>query len=203
MKKSKVKSKKNNSSFFCSHPTSHISYLTSLFVLCTLYFVLTGCEEKLKPSVTNTLVGRDIPTQESWNTTITFTDSGKLVAILKAGHIASYAEKRYTLFDSNVVVDFFDEHERHTSVMTAKTAKVDDFTQDLEAHGNVVVVSDSGTILKTEELFWSNYSKKVHTQAFVDITSPTEHIQGHGFESDRGLRNYTIFKVTGQAKPDQ
>ncbi len=179
--------------------TANLLYL----VLCTLYFVLIGCEDKLKPAVTSAPVGRDLPTQESWNTTITFTDSGKLVAILKAGHIASYAEKRHTLFDSNIVVDFYDEQERHTSVMTAKTGKVDDITKDLEARGDVVVVSDSGTVLKTDELFWSSYRKKVHTEKFVDITSPTEHIQGHGFESDRGLRNYTIFRVTGQAKPDQ
>jgi LPS export ABC transporter protein LptC len=202
MKKSKCKMKKEKNIFLLTYLTSHISYLI-LFALCSSLIALSGCEEKLKPAVTNAIVGKDLPTQESWNTTIMFTDSGKLVAILKAGHIASYAEKRYTLFDSNITVDFYDERERHTSVMTAKTGKVDDITKDLEAHGDVVVVSDSGTVLKTDELFWSNYRKKVHTQKFVDITSPTEHIQGHGFESDRGLRNYTIFRVTGQAKTDQ
>ena len=34
--------------------------------------------------------------------------------------------------------------------------------------------------------------------AFVDIVSPTEHIMGHGMESDQSLKNYRIFRVTGQ-----
>ncbi|TAK67278.1 MAG: LPS export ABC transporter periplasmic protein LptC [Bacteroidetes bacterium] len=187
----------------CAQRSRLTALCSLLLALCTLLLIVTGCEEKLKPAVTSTAVSRDLPTQESWNTTITLTDSGKLIAILKAGHIASYTDKQYTVFDSNVVVDFYDEFERHTSVLTAKIGRVNDITHDLEAHGNVVVVSDSGTTLKTEDLYWSNRTKKVHTPSFVDIVSPTEHIQGHGFESDRGLRNYTIFKVTGQAKTEE
>jgi hypothetical protein len=34
----------------------------------------------------------------------------------------------------------------------------------------------------------------------VEITSPKEFLQGEGFESDRGLRHYTVFKVKGKAK---
>ncbi len=171
------------------------------FGLC-LVLAFTGCEEKLKPAVSNTVVSQDLPTQESWKTTITLTDSGKILAILKTGHLATYSEKQYTLFDSGIVVDFYDEHEHHTSVLTANTGKVNDLTKDLEAHGNVVVISDSGTTLKTQDLFYNNRTQKITTPVFVDILSPTEHIQGTGFESDRGLKNYTIFKVTGQGRSE-
>ena len=185
-----------------NHRKSHlVQYSAMIFLLSVLLFA--GCEEKVKPTVTNAAITQDFPTQESWNTTITMTDSGKLASILRAGHISSYADKQYTVFDSNVVVDFYDDQEHHTSVLTSRTGKVDDMTHDLEAHGNVVVVSDSGTTLRTEDLYWNNRTKKVYTPAFVDIVSPTEHIQGHGFESDRGLHNYSIFKVTGKVKSDQ
>ncbi len=175
---------------------------TSLVVCVWMLVLMTGCEEKLKPAVSNTVVSQDLPSQESWKTTITMTDSGKLIAILKTGHLATYTEKQYTLFDSGVVVDFYDEFEHHTSVLTASNGRVNDLTKDLEAHGNVVVISDSGTTLKTQDLYWNNRTKKVTTPAFVDILSPTEHIQGTGFESDRGLKNYTIFKVTGQGRSE-
>ncbi len=166
-------------------------------------FFFFSCEEKIKPSVSSSDLGNDVPTQESWNSVITFTDSGKVSAILRAGHISMFAEKKYTLLDSNVTVDFFDREERHTSVLTAKRGRVNDLTKDFEAHDNVVVVSDSGTTLKTEELHWINKTQKVHTQAFVEIVSPTEQIQGHGLESDQALKRYTIFKVTGRAKSDE
>jgi len=53
-------------------------------------------------------------------------------------------------------------------------------------------------VLRTERLFWTNATRKVHTDAFVDIVSATEHIMGQGMQSDQGLKNYEIFKVTGQ-----
>ncbi len=176
---------------------------TLLVAVFALWMIMAGCEEKIKPAVTNTNVSEDLATQESWNSTITISDSGKLIATVRAGHIAAFPDRQYTLFDSNIVVDFYDENERHSSVLTARSGRVNDVTHDLEAHGNVVVISDSGTTLKTEELFWINHTQKVTSRVFVDILSPTEHIQGQGFESDRGLRNYVIFKVTGQAQANK
>ncbi|HEY6193034.1 MAG TPA: LPS export ABC transporter periplasmic protein LptC [Bacteroidota bacterium] len=172
--------------------------------ILTLAVLLTGCtEERVKPPVSSVGMGQDVPSQESWNASITFTDSGRTTAILRAGHISMFNDKRMTRLDSGIVVDFFDRDERHTSVLTARWGRVNDVTHDFEAHDSVVVVSDSGRTLRTEVLYWSNATQKVTTPAFVDITSPTEHIQGHGLESDQGLKQYTILKVTGQAKTNE
>jgi LPS export ABC transporter protein LptC len=161
--------------------------------------VLMGCAEKIKPSVANTGLGQDVPVQESWNSRITFTDSGKVTAIVHAGHIAVYGNSKTTLLEEGIKVDFFDEEEQHTSVLTAERGRVNDITHDLEAFGDVVVVSDSGTTLKTEELYWNDARQLIYTQAFVEIISPDEQIQGHGLESDPTLKNYRIFRVTGKA----
>jgi len=192
------------------HRTGQLLVGTNIFLLVvfpallSLSIILTSCsEERVKPPISSIAVGRDIPTQESWNAIITFTDSGKVTAILHSGHIASFTERRYTLLDSNIVVDFFDQYEKHTSVLTAQRGRVNDVTHDFEAHDHVVVVSDSGTTLRTEELYWNNTTQKISTPAFVEIVSPTEHIFGHGFESDQSLKHYAIFKVTGQAKANE
>jgi LPS export ABC transporter protein LptC len=169
--------------------------IVPLLLVAALF--LSSCEEKMKPAVTAVVTGEDLPSQESWNTKIIFSDSGKTKAVLHAGHIMVFDEKRYTLLDSNVVVDFFDRNEKHTSVLTARHGRVNDITHDFEAYDHVVVVSDSGTTLKSEELFWDNATQKIHTPAFVDIVSPTEHIQGHGLESDQSLKNYKILEVAG------
>jgi LPS export ABC transporter protein LptC len=174
-----------------------------LFVIIFVYFFSTGCEEKIKPSISSVTIGQNIPTQESWNATITFTDSGRVTGILRAGHIAMFSDKRLTLLDSNIVVDFYDEYGQHTSSLTARQGKVNDITNDFEAHQNVVVISDSGTTLRTEDLYWNNQTQKIFTPAYVEITSPKEQLQGHGFESDKSLKHYTIYKVTGQAKTNE
>ena len=164
-------------------------------VLCLF---LSGCEEKIKPSVVP-LPNSEIPSQESWNSTITFSDSARIKAVLWSGHIARFTTQRFTLLSDSIRVDFYDQDERHSSLLTAKRGRVNDATQDFAAYGNVVVVSDSGTTLKTDSLFWNNANRKITTQAFVDIVSPTEHIMGQGMESDQGLKNYKIFRVTGSA----
>lgn len=164
----------------------------------TLALCISACEEKIRPAVV-AVNQTDIPSQESWNSTVTFTDSGKVNAILWSGHIASFSETQYTLLTDSIHVDFFNEFEQHTSLLTARRGKVNDRTQDFAAYENVVVISDSGTTLRTDSLYWDNATRKIRTEAFVDILSPTEHIMGHGMVSDQGLKNYTIFKVTGQA----
>jgi LPS export ABC transporter protein LptC len=163
-----------------------------------LVLVLCGCEEKVKPSFVP-LTQTDLPSQESWKSRVVFSDSARTKAILWAGHIAVYSDQRYTLLDDSIHVDFYNEQEQHTSVLTARRGKVNDVTRDFEAYEHVVVVSDSGTVLRSERLFWANEQRRIHTDAFVDIASPKEHIMGQGMESDQGLKNYKIFKVTGQA----
>lgn len=178
-----------------------MSTKTSLVAGAALFaaaLVFSACEEKIKPSVV-ALPDTELSSQESWNSTITFSDSARIKAILWAGHIARFAVQRYTILEDSVRVDFFDADQQHTSVLTAKRGKVNDATQDFVAYDNVVVTSDSGTTLRTDSLFWNNSTRKVYTQAFVDIVSPTEHIMGHGLESDQNLKNYKIFRVTGSA----
>ena len=181
-------------------PKISIVVLTAILVLGLL--PLVACEEKLKPSIATNLAS-DLPSQESWDAKIVFTDSGKLSGILRAGHIASYAEKKLTYLDGNITVDFFNERQEHTSVLTAQRGTVNDVTHDFEARENVVVVSDSGTTLRTEVLYWTNTTRKVHTPAFVSIKSLKEQLQGHGLESDQGLKHYTILKVTGEAESNE
>lgn len=176
--------------------TRDIAFLAACALLLSV-----GCAEKIKPSVLGGVSSATLPSQESWNTTVTFTDSGIVKAILKAGHIAAFEASKQTQLDSGVHVDFFDEHGVHSSVLTSRTGKVDENTNNLEAIGNVVVVSDSGVVVETEKLFWDNQRQLIHSDEFVKITSPKENLQGHGFESDQNLKNYKIFKVTGTAKP--
>jgi hypothetical protein len=74
-----------------------------------LIVLLTGCEEKVRPSVLNGVSGTQLPSQESWNSTITFSDSGIVKAVVRAGHIYAYDNSRTTFLESGVIVDFYDD----------------------------------------------------------------------------------------------
>ena len=165
--------------------------------------LLSACEDKVKPPVTDTPITEEIPDQESWDSQIIFSDSGRVSAVLQAGHILVYERRLETHLDSGITVDFYDKNEQHTSTLTADRGRVNDATKDLEAFGNVVFVSDSGTVVETEYLFWDNRRKKVRSDKFVTVTSPKERLQGYGFEADQGLKNYVIYKVSGEAELEE
>ena len=70
-----------------------------------------------------------------------------------------YNEKSHILLDTNVTVDFFDQDERHTSILTSDVAEIDQKTNNMKASGNVVAISDSGITLFSEILFWDSKKK--------------------------------------------
>ncbi len=163
--------------------------------------LLSACEEKIKPSVLSEVDSNSLPQQESWNSTVTLTDSGRVKAVIKAGYIQVYEEPRRTMLSEGVVVDFYNDAGIRNSVLTSREGKVNDVTNDFEAWGNVIVVSqEDSTTLRTERLFWDNRKQLIHTPEFVSIVSPNEKIQGTGFEAEQNLNRYRIFRVSGQSQ---
>lgn len=167
-----------------------------------LIFFLSCSNPKVKPSINPSLNVKELPTQESWNSTVFFSDSGRTTAILEAGHLRVFDDARETLMDKNIKVDFFGESGEKTTTLTAKKGKVNDATRNLYAIDSVVVVSDSGVTIKTEELMWRNSDKKIVSDKFVTIISPKEKIEGYGFESDQQLSNYVIYNITYVTRRD-
>ena len=172
--------------------------MTRVMVLACCIVWLAGCEERVRPSVVP-LATDSLPSQESWRSTVRLTDSARVRAVLWAGHIASYGAEQYTLLGDSIHVTFFDEMGKPSSTLTARRGRVDDRTRDLEAYESVVVTSQDSTVLRTDRLFWTDATRLIHTDAYVEITSPREVIRGEGLESNQSLTNYRIFRVTGRS----
>lgn len=167
-----------------------------LFVVLSILAILGCDEEKVQPRVDTSLDSREMPSQESWNSVIHFTDSGRTTAILHVGHVCMFTEAQETLIDSGLQVDFYNKQEIHTTTLTSDSGRVDDKTKDLYAFGNVFVVGEDNMTLETEKLQWRNKDKKIVSDQFVTITTPQEQIKGYGFESDQTLDNYVIHRIT-------
>lgn len=166
-------------------------------ILVPFLFLYVGCDSKeVKPHIDASIIGDELPAQESWNSTVFFTDSGKTRAILYAGHLQVFNMNKETILDEGVKVEFFNNKEQKTTTLTSKRGRVDEKTNDLYAIDSVVAVNDSGIVVRTDELKWRNKDKKIVSDKFVTIDSPDEHIEGYGFESDQHLRNYVIYNIT-------
>ncbi|MFH1214714.1 MAG: LPS export ABC transporter periplasmic protein LptC [Candidatus Neomarinimicrobiota bacterium] len=158
-------------------------------------FIGWNCSDVANDETTPT--ERQYPDQEIWNSAITLTKDGKKRAIVHSAHLTKYNDRAFINMDTDVAVDFYNEEERHLSHLTSQTATVNENTNDLFAKGNVVVVSDSGLTLLTEEMRWDHRKERILSEVFVTFVTPEDSLTGVGFESDSDLKNWVIFKPSG------
>ena len=171
-----------------------------VIIILPAVLFLYGCSgDKIEPPKIDINSADSTPSQESFNTTVTFSDSGKVKAILVAGRIRIYTKFNYTLIDSSAKVDFYKDGV-YSSTLTGKRGKIFDATKDVEVYDDVKLVSTDGSVLTTNKLYWVNKTQKIKSDEYVHITTKTDDIQGYGFEADQNLKNYVIYKVSGQVQ---
>jgi len=172
------------------------------YLIISLMFLLRCRDSKIKPQVDTNVSTKQIPSQESWNAQIIFSEEGYLKAILYADHLSVYEDKNQKLLEG-VKIDFYDEEGIKSSSLTSKRGRIDDLSKDMYAIDSVVAVNDSGVVLTTDELIWKNKEKKIYTDKFVTIIDKNEKIEGYGFESDQQLNKYVIYNITYLTKINQ
>ena len=174
-----------------------------IFLLIVLIAFLTACSDlQEEPSRTDLSAAEkeEYPDQESWESTIIVSKEGKRVADVWANHIMVFNKKNQTLLKDSIHVDFYDRNGNHNSVLTANEGIVENNTRNLKAIGNVILVSDKGEVLETEELYWDNARQKIISEVPVKLMTKTDTLFGDSFISDPDLIHYEIRTTYGRSK---
>lgn len=138
------------------------------------------------------------PDSESWESTLILSRDNRLLAVAESDRMIKYDTDNTAQLIGNVNVDFFDPAGLHVSHLTSDSASVDMRTKDLSAYGQVVLKSDSGLTLFTEELTWSESYDLISTPDTIMFTTPElDTLYGVGFESNVDLTNWKIFRPWG------
>ena len=181
-------------------PVTLKKLLSFVLVAIALLILLTACtdlEEEPLPQVSSD--STKLPDQESWASVITISQNGRPVALVWASYVASFQKEGKTYLKDSVHVDFYDREGEHTSVLTAREGVYEEKSRNLTAMGNVVVVSDSGMVLETQELKWHNDRQKIVSRVPVRFVTANDTIWGRSFESDPDLKNYSISGARGRS----
>ncbi|MEY4927082.1 MAG: hypothetical protein RI894_1518 [Bacteroidota bacterium] len=111
-------------------------------------------------------------------------------------------EKPLRVFPKGLLVDFFNKDKEQTSKLTSKYAERDENSGLVLLRDSVVVWNKKDERLETQELWWSEPQQRIYSEKTVKITTPSQIIQGTGFESNGDFTHWTIKEVTGivQAK---
>ncbi len=162
--------------------------------------ILVACTSEQEEQSTGPTPATKMPDQESWQSNVTITQDGRRIADIWAGYIALYNKEKVTVLKDSIHVDFYDRYGKHNSVLTADSGRVNNKNNNLLAEGNVIVVSDSGVVLRTDKLSWDNEKQKIISNEPVVFTTPTDTLTGDSFVSDPDLKNYELTNARGYSR---
>jgi len=118
---------------------SRIKKIIIILVISAAFF---SCGDKFKPA-TDDNESENSPSQESWNSTVVFSDSGNVKAVLTAGHISVFTAKGYTLIDSGAKVEFYRDGKYCPAAgQEFSRAQMIEFYQDLAKRFPIISIED-------------------------------------------------------------
>lgn len=180
-------------------------------VLFGMLLVGGGCEHRARLGGQDGSTSEEGPTPKhvSWDAQFRMSEGGRSRAVLKASRMEQYRtdDSTYSVWRSmrdtaRVRVHLFDEKGDSSATVTADSLVFQDQKGILDAYRNVVVVTQSNKRLTTEHLTWEQEDRKIRTNRFVRIRTPTEVVQGDGLVADEDLETYQLGRFSAEVEMD-
>jgi len=124
------------------------------------------------------------------------TEAGERKWVLDADEMRKYTGRDEVELTA-VTMDFFRDG-AHFSLLTSDSGQANLITHDVHTWGNVVVVTDDGRRLETEELFYGNTTRLITNEVFNRFTRGGDVLTGIGLEATPDLE-YIEIKADLQA----
>ena len=166
--------------------------ITPLVLGALLVAGLTGCLNSDEPARTATpkvKTGRNLE-QQIFDYRLIETEKGIRLWVLQSDKMLKYAGEK----DAQLVtlhMDFFNQGE-HFSVLTADSGRANLNNNDIHAWGNVIVITDDGRKLETEQLYFNNETQLIHNDVFNRFTREGDVLTGIGLEATPDLEYIEI-----------
>jgi LPS export ABC transporter protein LptC len=152
-----------------------------------------ACNSKKQPPVSAHSVLADSADQVMWGARFNLTDKGLQRAELFAD-TAFFFNDNTRVELSNVHTTFFTSTGAKNAVLTSRTGTYTSRNGGMVARKNVVVVSEDGRHLTTEELAFDQTTNQISSDSAFVLTEPNRRLEGVGFRSDPGLNNVRVLR---------
>lgn len=175
-----------------------------LMVWLGMLGLLMACENKMQ-DIEALQEKLDTQVERAEEVEILYSDSAKIRVKIAGPTMLYHLDRKDPKqeFPDGVKVDFFDQFQELSSVLTAKYAIRLEQKQQVLVRDSVVWKSRDNEKLETEELIWDEQKEKLLSNKFVVITRPEEIIYGHGFEANQDFSNARINAVEGRIAVDK
>jgi LPS export ABC transporter protein LptC len=160
----------------------------------------TACDSKTQPPVAATSPLADSADQVMYGVKFKLTDGGVDRAHLEAD-TAYFFEDNTRIELENVNTTFYSSMGAKDAVLTSRHGTNNNRTGNMVARKSVVVVSEDGRRLTTEELIYNPQRNEISSDSAFVMTEPNRRLEGIGFRSDPNMNNIRILKgASGFAK---
>jgi LPS export ABC transporter protein LptC len=166
--------------------------ILAVSLLCATV-AIAACSSKKEPPVAAHSPLADSADQVMYNASFLLTDKGLSRAQMQ-GDTLYFFEDNTRIESDNPHITFYTATGAKDAVLTARHGTSNTRTNNMIARGNVVVVSEDGRRLTTEELLYSQGRNQISSDSAFVLTEPDRRLEGIGFRSDPNMKNIQILK---------
>ena len=157
-----------------------------------------------KKEVRDFLADRNLPIAVGKNIYHTYKDSGRITSKLITPLLHDFANRKehpYNEFPKGVEIITFDDNGKDSTTIMGNYALTYNKTRVSEIRDNVVIINHTEkSKLETNQLFWDQKEKIFFTEDGFRLTTPTDTINGFGFESREDLSKWVAKDITGKVE---
>ncbi len=168
-------------------------------VFAAMVFIVSSCKEDGKLGVASRINPKVMPSMSTVNVSTLISDSGitqyKIVSPL--WNVYDEVDTPYWIFPKGIFLQKFDRNFNVIASVAADSAKFFRMLNLWKLDGNVELRKEPGELFLTQQLFWDQRRNRLYSDSFIHIETPERMLEGHGFESNDRLTQYTIRRPTG------
>jgi LPS export ABC transporter protein LptC len=138
------------------------------------------------------------PIGTAYDIRMVYTDSMRVSAILTASKHIDYTNLsfKYSEFPEGVKVVFYDQYENE-NVVTADYAILYDSTKLIDLQGNVLIKSNNGAELTSDQIFWDSSNDWVFTERPFDFKDSDYEISATRLDTNKEFSKFKTGELTG------
>jgi LPS export ABC transporter protein LptC len=161
-------------------------------------FPFIGCESNFK-DVQKINASQFSPSAEADSINLKYTDSGRIKSILVSQKMIDYATVEFPFreFPKGIDVTVYDNKGKRTFI-TSDYAISFESTKIIDLRKNVTITSESGQVLKTEQLYYDQKNEWFFTEKSFKFTDPKGgSTTGEGIDFKSDFKRINFQKVRG------
>ena len=170
-----------------------------VFIVAALVLI-AGCKDDNKLGVEREIDTSRMPQLSTRNVSTLISDSGytKYKVVTPLWNVyGGEAKEQYWDFPEGVYLRQLDHDLEVVSTVAADSAVYTPNKKLWELYGDVEIEQKDQAYFFSQRIFFDDRQRKIYSDTFIHIQTPTQTLEGIGFVSNQEMTNYRVLRPTG------